>query len=468
MKVVILNGSPKGEYSITLQYIRFLQKCFPLSTYKMFHVAQKIKAIEKNEEQFQMIVDEVHEADIVLWSFGVWVLAVAAQYLRFIELIFDRKKEGAFSGKYTAAISTSINYFDHMAHNYIRATCEDLGMSFLDSLSFDIVDLKSEAKREILETSAKLLFERVESRGMTSRQYYPMTVQTFDYQPEQPTGSISTNGQKVLILTDQYDRSSNQGKMINRFRQLFADSIDLVNLSDIDIRGACLGCMRCGYDYQCVYKDGFADFYNNRVRTADIIIIAGSLKGRFLSSQWKTFFDRAFFWNHTPSLEKKQIAYLISGPLSQNENLNQFLEASVTARQNANLIDIISDECEDSAKIDAQLNDLAQRAVKMAALKHIKPMNFLAVGGNKVFRDNIWGRLRGLWQADHRYYKKNGFYDFPQYQLKFRIMIPMLMMLTKIPAFRKKFYRNVKKMPSIRLGKVVDKIDRTEKREETI
>ena len=29
MKFAILNGSPKGEFSITLQYVQFIQKKFP-------------------------------------------------------------------------------------------------------------------------------------------------------------------------------------------------------------------------------------------------------------------------------------------------------------------------------------------------------------------------------------------------------------------------------------------------------
>ena len=29
MKIVILNGSPKGEFSLTLQYVHFIQKKFP-------------------------------------------------------------------------------------------------------------------------------------------------------------------------------------------------------------------------------------------------------------------------------------------------------------------------------------------------------------------------------------------------------------------------------------------------------
>jgi hypothetical protein len=31
MKIVVLNGSPKGEDSITLQYVAYIQKHFPFN-----------------------------------------------------------------------------------------------------------------------------------------------------------------------------------------------------------------------------------------------------------------------------------------------------------------------------------------------------------------------------------------------------------------------------------------------------
>ena len=128
MTFIVLNGSPKGEHSITLQYVRFLQKKFPQHEFKTIHVSQKIKKIEKDEETFMKIIEEVRSSDGVFWCFGLWVLVVAAQYMRFIELISERGVEDAFRDKYTAALSTSIHYYDHTAHNYIRAVCEDLGM----------------------------------------------------------------------------------------------------------------------------------------------------------------------------------------------------------------------------------------------------------------------------------------------------------------------------------------------------
>jgi len=246
--------------------------------------------------------------------------------------------------------------------------------------------------------------------------------------------------------------------MIDRFRHSFYSDIDIIDLGDIDIRGGCLGCMRCGYDNTCVQKDGFRDFYNNKIVTADIIVFAGTVKGRYLSSTWKMFYDRAFFWNHTPSLVGKQLGYIISGPLSQVPNLIQILEASSTTRQDANLVDIITDEGENSAELDSLLQSFAERLVSYCEKGYVKTQDFLAVGGQKVFRDDIWGRLRMIWQADHRYYKKHGKYDFPQKDLKMWILNPVMLLLTRIPKFRKSFYKNITKFSSERLKKLADKI----------
>ncbi len=110
------------------------------------------------------------------------------------------------------------------------------------------------------------------------------------------------------------------------------------------VNGTCLGCIQCGYDNECVYegKDNYIDFYNTKVKSADILVWAGTIKDRYLSAIWKTFFDRSFFNGHTPSLIGKQIAFIISGPLSQVPNLRQILEAYVEI-QHANLVDFITD-----------------------------------------------------------------------------------------------------------------------------
>ena len=461
MNILVLNGSPKGKYSITLQYILFLQKYFQQHDFRILNISQLIRKIDTDEAYFNEIILDIESADAVIWSFGLWVLAVPAQYMRFIELVWERKAGYAFRDKYTAALSTSIQFYDHTAHNYIRAVCEDLEMKFVDSLSLYLLDFMREEKRKVLTLFFNNLIRHVENKNETIRMFPPIQNLNFTYRPGSAENKISTE-KEILLITDSSDQDSNLGRMTHRFLESFSKEPGLVNLNDIDIKGACIGCMTCGYDYKCHYRDGFEAFYNHRVRNADILVFAGEMRGRYLSSTWKTFFDRAFFWNHTPSLKGKQIAYIISGPLGQNPNLAQILEANVTARQSANLVNMVSDESGDSQKIDGMLQALAEQAVYFAERDYIKPHNFLATGGHKIFRDEIFGHIRSVWQADHRYYRKNGLYDFEQKKIGLRMVNFFLLAACRLPSFRKKYYSNIKKFPARRFGKEMDKIFRQE------
>ena len=48
MKIAVINGSPKGKYSITLQTVLYLQRKFLEHTFEVLHAGQKIKALEKD------------------------------------------------------------------------------------------------------------------------------------------------------------------------------------------------------------------------------------------------------------------------------------------------------------------------------------------------------------------------------------------------------------------------------------
>jgi NAD(P)H-dependent FMN reductase len=78
MKIAVLNGSPKGEVSVTMQYVHFLEQRFPEAEFKFFDVALKIKKLEKDEKAFQEIINEIAAADAVLWAFPLYFLLVAS------------------------------------------------------------------------------------------------------------------------------------------------------------------------------------------------------------------------------------------------------------------------------------------------------------------------------------------------------------------------------------------------------
>ncbi|SMC89911.1 NAD(P)H-dependent oxidoreductase [Sporomusa malonica] len=441
MKIVVLNGSPKGEISVTMQYVGFIQKKFPQHELKIINIAQRAKQIENKEETFQEIIEEIKEADGILWAFPLYVFLVHSQYKRFIELITERSAAAAFKGKPAAILTTSIHFYDHTAHNYMQGICDDLDMKFYASYSAEMRDLFKENERERLLHFFQGYFEAIVRKAPAINVYSPLYLQPSEYTPKTSPNPIDTCGRKIVIITDAEQDHSNLKQMVDRVAEHFTGQAEVINLHDIDIKGGCLGCIRCGYDNTCAYsgKDGFIEFYTNKLKTADILVFAGKIRDRYLSSLWKTFFDRGFFNTHIPSLAGKQVAFLISGPLGQLSSLRQILEA-YTEWQQANLVGIVTDEEPDSQKIDNCLRELAIRSVEYANSHYIRPTTFLGVGGRKIFRDEIWGHLRFPFAADHHFYKTKGLYDFPHKDYSTRVLNLILGWLIKIPAVRKKIY----------------------------
>jgi hypothetical protein len=185
------------------------------------------------------------------------------------------------------------------------------------------------------------------------------------------------------------------------------------------------------------------EFFNSKVKTADVIVLCGAIKDRYLSSRWKLFFDRSFFNTHMPVLLGKQVGFVISGPLRQIPNLREILEAWSEGQQ-ADSVGFVTDEGEDSAELDVFLQRMAEQLAQFAVEGYKKPVTYLSVGGRKIFRDEIWGDLRFVFQADHRFYSRHGVYDFPQRRYKMRATVAIMMLLTKIPRFREEIRRRTK------------------------
>ena len=67
----------------------------------------------------------------------------------------------------------------------------------------------------------------------------------------------------------------------------------------------------------------------------------------------------------------------------------------------------------DQTDPDSEIRRLAEVIGYAVSHQYNEPRNFYGVGGLKIFRDLIW-QMQGLMKEDHRFYKKHGFYDFPQ------------------------------------------------------
>jgi multimeric flavodoxin WrbA len=452
-----LNGSPKGDSSVTIHSVNYLQKKYPEHDFSILDIAKRIKGIEKKRATFDQIIAEIAAADGVLWAFPLYLLLVPARLKRFIELIYARGAEYAFSGKYTAAISTSIHFCDHIAHRYIQAICNDLNMQFVASFSADMMDLIDEDERERLVQFGAHFLSAIQNQHPTAKRYRPLKWQDYSYRPGEGSRSIDAGDKKVLVVTDARPEDTNLQRMVGRFCSSFVADIEVVNLNDLKIVSSCIGCLQCGYDNQCALgeRDDYVPFNREKVLEADVLIFAGTMTDRYLSSLWKTFFDRSFFMGHLPALVGVQLGVIVSGPLSGNENLREFFEG-YAGWQNANIIDFVSDEVGNSDVIDAQLQELARQGAEFAKSGYVPPPTFLGVGAHKVFRDDVWGRLRTVFQADHRGYKKTGYYDFPMWDLPTHLMAHMGDLGMNIPKVRGSIQEMLKHGVSFRHRKIVE------------
>jgi multimeric flavodoxin WrbA len=459
MKIVVLNGSPKGDLSVTLQYVHYLQKIHPTIEFQAYNIAQQIRKIEHDQAYFDEIIAQIQQADGVLWAFPLYILIVHAHYKRFIELVFERGRQPAFAGKYAATLSTSIHFFDHTAHNYMHGICDDLEMRFVESFSADMVDLLEEKGQRQLEQFGQHFIEAIESRRPYQRRYPAIQPRAFAYQPGPAPAPVETNGKKVVIVHDGDRPGSNIGRMVARCQENFRGDVTVIDLNEIDIKASCQGCLRCGASYHCAFegKDGFIDFYRTQVMAADILIYAGTVVDRYLSSRWKAFFDRSFFNTHTPKLIGKQVALVISGPYGQLPTLNEILTGYIEI-QMAHLVGIVSDEYGSSSEIDILVDTLMHSALSQAIQGSSRPMTFLGVGGLKIFRDDIWGRIRMVFPADHDAYKQLKVYrSFPQHDLRQRLMNMVIVPLLSIPKIREEFNRQMLRQMTLPLQNVVNK-----------
>ena len=139
MNILVLNGSPKGEYSITLQTIRYLEKLHPEHTFDVLHVGRQIKSLEKD---FSKAIEEVKKADLIVFSYPVYTFVAPCQLHKFIELL--KKENLDLKGKFATQFSTSKHFYDVTAHRYVKDNCFDLGLKYIKGLSADMDDLSTE------------------------------------------------------------------------------------------------------------------------------------------------------------------------------------------------------------------------------------------------------------------------------------------------------------------------------------
>ena len=402
MNILIVNGSPKGPYSITLQTCLYLELLHPEHTFSCLHAGQKIRAYEKD---FSEPLAAIKQADAIVFAYPVYTFLVPAQLHRFIELMKEHQAE--IAGKFATQISTSKHFYDITAHGFIRDNCRDLGLRYIRGLSADMDDLTAEKGQK----DARAFFD-----------YFIWCTEQGIC--EKPFGSYSTPKHAPVSVPEGHDSSGKTGdivvvadlapddvqlkSMIDRFGAVCPKKVRVVNIHDFPFRGGCISCFNCSSDGVCIYQDGFTDLLRNEIQTAEAIVPAFTVRDHSMGSLFKTYDDRQFCNGHRTVTMGRPFGYLVSGNLSEEENLRTVLEARAEVGGNF-LAGIATDETDPDGEIDA----LAAKITYAVSHAYTQPADFYGVGGMKIFRDLIW-LMQGLMKADHRFYKAHHQYDFPQ------------------------------------------------------
>lgn len=425
MHILVINGSPKGEYSITLQTVRYLEKKYPLHTFEVIHAGQRIAALEKD---FAPAAQAAARADLLLFAYPVYTFLAPSQLHRFIELLKASKVE--LAGKFATQITTSKHFYDVTAHRYVQDNCQDMGLKFIRGLSADMDDLLSDKGQK----QARDFFNYV-CYSMENDVYEPFAP------PEQQAACVpvtkveALQGEKpgdVVIVTDCQKDNAQLRAMIERFCAVLPIKTRVVNIREYPLRGGCLGCFNCAVSGKCVYTDGFDEFLRNSIQKTQAIVYAFTVRDHSMGAVFKKYDDRQFCNGHRTVTMGMPMGYLVCGGYSREMNLQAVIEARAQVGGNY-LCGVATDEQEP----DAQIDRLAKALAYAIEHSYVPPQNFYGVGGMKVFRDLIW-IMQGMMKADHKFYKAHGQYDFPQKQWRTMLKMYLVGMLISSPKVKAK------------------------------
>ena len=416
MEILVINGSPKGPYSITLHTCLYLEKKFPQHHFSYLEPGRKIRAFEKD---FSPALEALRNAELIVFCYPVYTFLVPYQLHRFIELMKASGED--FSGKAATQVSTSKHFYDITAHRFIKDNCADMGMRYVDGLSADMDDilkpLGQKQARDWFEfvmwqiaeaTLPSCHTEAPEGPSVSHRDLsVPLEMTSLSSRPSEARGEISS-AKRAVIVADLAPEDTRLKAMIDRFLEVFPYECDVVNIRDFPFQGGCISCFSCAGDGKCAYKDGFPELLRNNIHKHDAILYAFRIQDHSMGSRFKMYDDRQFCNGHRTVTMGTPFGYIVEGEYSKEENLRLLLEARAQVGGNF-LAGVASDEVDAEANIDMLAKTLSY------ALEHsyCPPQNFLGVGGMKIFRDLIY-MMRGLMRADHKFFKSHGQYDFPQ------------------------------------------------------
>ena len=138
MKFLVLNRSPKGKYSITLQTVRYLKRKYPEHEFAVLHAGQRIKALEKDFTEAKELLDT---CDAVIFAYPVWASSITPPIRSFVS-----ENKDALGGKEIGAVAT---YMGSGAQKSIKKLEKLLDVEIKPQLILTDLDEKKEENEQL-------------------------------------------------------------------------------------------------------------------------------------------------------------------------------------------------------------------------------------------------------------------------------------------------------------------------------
>jgi len=390
-----------------------------------------------------VLLKRLEQADLVIWSYPVYYMSVSGQYKRFIDLLYHAQVKEILKGKAAAILCSSIHFYDHTSQAMMRAVSQDLGMRLVGAYSAHMEELLKKSGRLRLSVHWREWSRKVATGEEDFSEFAPQRSIPELSELKWPIDKNNPSSTGKVAIVGDLSTNSNLKKMADSLVDAMGERVLIYDLAQADIRQGCLGCCRCGMENECVQDklDGFRHLLDEEILGAETILFALDLNNRLFSWRFKQFWDRSFCHNHVPYYKGRKLGWLVAGDLTANpqvlemiRGMDQFMECQP--------IGIASDE-RGAALCQRQLSQLMDASNRPFDENKIPPQLFSGIAGKLIFRDAIFGTMRLVFPMDHRYYKKNGRYNFPQKQWKARILVWLATPLLKLPPIRKGLQKNM-------------------------
>ena len=447
MKILVLNGSPKGDMSVSYHHVLFLEKHYKSITFEYIHIGKRIKTY--HGDVLGDLIEKMSTVDCVMWVYPVYTFSIPYQMMVFMNRLQSHPKKSLLKDVYSVQLSTSKHFFDITAYDYMKTQLKDLEMIHIEGLMADMDEMLKEIGRHKMIGFMDQVLYTIEHNLV-----YPNIKQNvhelyhFRYSPVPEADKTPS---KILVVYNGEAYSDTLKDMILAFENLCSYEVHRLDISNINIQGGCLGCLKCTFIGNCIYRDEFEETYQNKIMTADILVYASDIKNHYLHEDFKLIDDRAFYNGHRVNVENKATCYLITGHYSHEHTLKHIIEA----RAHVGHMTLFEPVTNESGDVLNQIERLCDEVSYFMEKRPVPKTSFYGIGGMKVFRDLIYN-MRSLMIDDHDYYKANKLYDFPEKHYFKHFFIRLGIKHISKPKRFKKYAHRMNEWVLLRYKKVVD------------